>query len=115
MLKPGGKLFARMASPYSSRINPDIKEKMDKEIKNFIEHRTGRVPGFIPNMREFRMDPSNGETIHARMKSPMQGFVFDKDVTEIVLQSDGFKTELCAYNFADTMKRLLLIAEKPNC
>jgi hypothetical protein len=115
LLKPGGKLFARMAGTLNTdKIRPDAKEKLEKEIKHFIEHRTRPVPGYIPNTRAIVADPSDENPKNNGNLSTKHKFVFDKDVTQILLESDGFKIELCEYNLADTRKRLLLIAQKPH-
>jgi hypothetical protein len=111
LLKPGGKLFARMGTLYNGKIHPDVKENLVKEIKKFIEYRTRPVPGFIPGTIAFAKDPSDENPMN--YKNPMNKFVFDKDVTKILLESDGFKIELCGYNYADLSKRLLVIARKP--
>jgi hypothetical protein len=68
----------------TSRIDPDVKEKMEKEIKNFIEHRTRPVPGFVPNTRAVTKDPSDEKTMDARNQNTKHKFVFDKDVTGIM-------------------------------
>jgi hypothetical protein len=107
-----------MATLYSGRIHPDLKEKMGKEIKNFMEHQTRPVPGFIRNIRAVVSNPSDVKTINDTSEHK---FLFDKDVTEIMVESEGFKIEYCDYKSmnmypwkCDGRERLLLIAQKPH-
>ena len=100
-----------MGTLNNGKIHSDVKEKLEKEIRNFIAHRTRPVPGFIPGTIAFAKDPSYENPMN--YKNPMNKFVFDKDVTKILLESDGFKIKLCGYNSADLSQRLLVIAQKP--
>jgi hypothetical protein len=108
-----------MGTLYSGRIHPDLKEKMGKEIKKFIEHRTRPVPGFVQNIREVVSNPSDVKTMNETSLTQKHKFLFDKDVTEIMVESEGFKIEYCDYismNMfpwkCDGRERLLLIAQK---
>lgn len=100
LLKPGGKLFLKIATPYINLIDPDHQEKMAKDIKNFLncaDQRKRPFPGFVENMRSVLNKSVEEKTVDDIGITLKHMFFCDKEIAKIILESEGFKIEKCDY------------------
>uniref|UniRef100_A0A914W786 Methyltransferase type 12 domain-containing protein n=1 Tax=Plectus sambesii TaxID=2011161 RepID=A0A914W786_9BILA len=124
LLKPGGKLFAKMLTPYNGIMRPEVVQKAMEEVQNYLVHRTRPLPGFIENFRDrsrIRESVTDDLLEELGITTDMHGFQFDRDATKIFLESERFLVEICDYSplnlppfKLDGREILTIIAQNPN-
>uniref|UniRef100_A0A914WY35 Methyltransferase domain-containing protein n=1 Tax=Plectus sambesii TaxID=2011161 RepID=A0A914WY35_9BILA len=124
LLKPGGKLFAKMMTPYNGVTKPEAVQKVVEEMQNYLVHKTRPLPGFIENVRDrSRINDSvtDEQLKELGLATDMHGFQFDKDVMKAFLESENFLVETCDYSpmnlppfKLDGRELLVVVAQKPN-
>jgi SAM-dependent methyltransferase len=126
LLKPGGKFFAKMLTPYTGLHDPDYIQKIEKDIKDFTDHfelRKRPYPYFVENMIA-TFKTSMDEKIKNEMGLNQKHiFLFTKEVTELLMKTEGFSIEKCCYSpqlvtspsvlQLDGRESLVLVAQKP--
>uniref|UniRef100_A0A914X203 Methyltransferase type 12 domain-containing protein n=1 Tax=Plectus sambesii TaxID=2011161 RepID=A0A914X203_9BILA len=124
LLKPGGKLFAKMGTPYSGIMKPEAVQKAVEEIQKYLVRKTRPLPGFIENVRDrsrIKDSITDELTKELGITTDLHGFQFDKDVMNIFLESENFLVEICDYSpmnlppfKLDGREHLVVVAQKPN-
>jgi SAM-dependent methyltransferase len=120
LLKPGGKLFARMTTPYVNVWKRTFIDEMSEKIAKFLVGNHQRpYPGFAANVPEC-IDVDKVSSVYPEMLSFNHMFLFDVDVTRIMFETERFYIEKCEYQPVsdslfgyDGRERLVLIAVKP--
>uniref|UniRef100_A0A914W3R1 Methyltransferase domain-containing protein n=1 Tax=Plectus sambesii TaxID=2011161 RepID=A0A914W3R1_9BILA len=100
LLKPGGKLFAKMMTPYNGLKNPEAQRKTVEEVQNYLVHKTRPLPGFVKNIRGkayLKDSITEQELKDFGIATDIHGFEFDKEVMKVFLESENFLVEICDY------------------
>jgi hypothetical protein len=112
-----------LPTPYSGLFDPKFVQKISNEIQDFADHfdeKKRPIPGFIAHPRPV-LNNSISESLldeigFTRVKHL---YMFDKKITNIILEREGFKTEICDYKprlsppyYCDGREYLIVVAQK---
>uniref|UniRef100_A0A914W4P0 Methyltransferase type 12 domain-containing protein n=1 Tax=Plectus sambesii TaxID=2011161 RepID=A0A914W4P0_9BILA len=124
LLKPGGKLFAKVMTPYNGITRPEVLQKRAEEVQNYLVHKTRPLPGFVKHAlaRSHIKDSVTDDLLKALgITTDLHVFQFDRDVMKAFLESENFLIEICEYSplnfppFAlDGREHLTIVLQKPN-
>jgi SAM-dependent methyltransferase len=125
LLKPGGKFFAKLFTPYNGLLEPESIQKIEKVMKDFTDHfelRKRPYPYFVEDMRTI-VKTSMQENVTKQRGLKAHAFISTKEVTELLMKTEGFSIEKCCYSPVlvtersiiqlDGRENLVLVAQKP--
>lgn len=101
LLKPGGKLFLKVGSPYNNVIDPAYREKTENDVKSFLNSADPsklHIPGFFENLGAIRNKSIDENTLKNLGFSERHVFFCDKEIVKFFMQSSGLKIEICDYS-----------------
>ncbi len=130
LLKSGAKLFARMGTPYGGLWTRECMQQWADEIRVYLnestmnKHSRRPYPVQITNVRETidmqKLANVNSPESETLLSSNCTFFLFDADVTKLMLESCNFIVEKCEYESMksspfenDGRERLIVIARNP--
>jgi len=120
LLKPGGKLFARMITPYAGVWKRTFVDEMSNKIDKYLNNQDHcrPYPGFVAKVAEY-FDVDKVSADYPELLKFEQMFLFNVDLTKIMFETEKFTIEKCEYEAStneifklDGRERLVLVAVK---